>query len=133
MKNKLLDYLICPFCHSDFKLNVSMAEEDEIIEGNLVCLGCSADYPILRGIPRILCKDRDKILKRTAKNFGYSWLNVWNFIMSAPAMPAASIIFLAVFKSPLWFIPASAIITASLPSPIALRRNNRRSHQGSRH
>jgi len=49
-----------------------------------------------------------------------SALNVWNFMAFAPASFATSIKDLAKSISPLWFIPASAIIKQGSPFPINL-------------
>ncbi|HDM66941.1 MAG TPA: Trm112 family protein [Thermoplasmatales archaeon] len=56
MKKKLMDILCCPTCKGELELNIEREEEDEVIEGNLVCLKCKATYPIHEGIPDLLPK-----------------------------------------------------------------------------
>jgi len=81
MKHRLLQWLVCPTCRSpDLQLTVdheesrpivpgswrtakgalegvelvgSRATVREILEGNLHCAGCSADWPIRSGVPRM--------------------------------------------------------------------------------
>ncbi len=77
MKESLLSYLICPNCHSEFKLSITKMENAEIMEGSLLCFGCRSEYSIIKGIPRMLDRWQDSVSERTARNFGYSWLNVW--------------------------------------------------------
>ena len=74
MKEKLLAYLVCPACAGSVSLNVSQAEDAEIIEGELRCVACSSSFPITRGIPRfaeLAAVERDK--QATAENFGWQW------------------------------------------------------------
>jgi SAM-dependent methyltransferase len=70
MKLKLVEWLACPGCGEDLILAISRAgqtatweahwaigedrEEQEILEGELKCRGCSTRYPIREGIPRLL-------------------------------------------------------------------------------
>lgn len=79
MKKKLLRYLICPSCRSDLKLNAAAVEGDEIMEGDLVCQAGCAVYPVVRGVPRMLNGQKDRIAELTCKNFSYSWSKVWDF------------------------------------------------------
>ena len=73
MKLKLLDFIVCPKCKSEFKLEVN-EKDDEIKEGKLICNKCCTSYPVRNYIPRILLK-LDPIEKKTAKTFGYEWTN----------------------------------------------------------
>jgi|GEM_PF-1950382 len=54
MKKRLLNYLACPKC-GGHELFVAGPEQDaDIIEsGSIVCKACEAQFPIVRGIPRL--------------------------------------------------------------------------------
>ena len=73
MKNHLLDYLICPTCAAPFDLKVDCLDGSEIMEGTLRCATCHKDYPIVRGVPRILKPDISAEQRATADAFGYEW------------------------------------------------------------
>jgi uncharacterized protein YbaR (Trm112 family) len=49
-----MDILCCPVCKGDLGLRVDAEDEKEILEGNLHCATCDADYPIHEGIPNLL-------------------------------------------------------------------------------
>jgi len=75
MKKTLLNYLACPVCAGDIKLNSVSAEEGvEILTGELQCDSCAKAFLIVRGIPRfadLQTVDADK--QATAESFGWSW------------------------------------------------------------
>jgi len=74
MKEKLLDYLACPICGGNFKLDVETYSGVEIIEGLLSCKKCGDEFKIVRGVPRFADLDnveKDKV--ETAINFGWQW------------------------------------------------------------
>jgi uncharacterized protein YbaR (Trm112 family) len=49
-----MDILCCPVCKGDLALNVEKEDENEILEGELLCAMCEAKYPIHEGIPNLL-------------------------------------------------------------------------------
>jgi SAM-dependent methyltransferase len=66
MHRSTLDVLRCPDCGS----MLSLQGEDnmgEVETGTLICAGCTASYPIERGIPRFVPP------KNYADNFGVQW------------------------------------------------------------
>jgi len=73
MKKGLLPFLICPACHNGFAVHEKSTDEVGIVEGELVCLGCKAAFPITRGIPRFLPSELPPAQKATADAFGYEW------------------------------------------------------------
>jgi len=79
MKEKLVDFLVCPTCGGPFKLNKTKVEEKEVMEGFLECANCPRKYPVKSGIPRIIPESMDKAKRDTAKNFGYEWKNFNQF------------------------------------------------------
>jgi SAM-dependent methyltransferase/uncharacterized protein YbaR (Trm112 family) len=53
MRERLLEWLVCPLCSEELELEISLQEGQEIIEGTLQCL-CGQIFPIIGGIPRML-------------------------------------------------------------------------------
>ena len=74
MKEKLLAYLVCPFCEGSLALSVEKAEDVEIMEGSLRCNSCGESFRITRGIPRFANLEQVETDKRaTAEGFGWQW------------------------------------------------------------
>jgi SAM-dependent methyltransferase len=73
LKKSLLSILACPACHRSFQLRADRSENGEILEGQLACIGCAAEYPITSGIPRFLAHGLTEDQKATADAFGYEW------------------------------------------------------------
>jgi len=72
VKERLLDYLVCPVCGDDLDLSVAACEGPEIITGSLHCSSCVRSFDISRGVPRFapVLAESDR---RTARAFGYEW------------------------------------------------------------
>ncbi|GAA5262954.1 methyltransferase domain-containing protein [Methanocalculus sp. MC3] len=69
MRREHLDYLICPDCHGNLKINTIEIENDSHIEeGSLKCDSCSVQFPIIHYIPRFVPIDN------YADSFGYEWM-----------------------------------------------------------
>jgi uncharacterized protein YbaR (Trm112 family) len=49
-----MDILCCPVCKGELVLDVKNENEKEILEGELLCVTCSVNYPIHEGIPNLL-------------------------------------------------------------------------------
>ncbi|MFH0820035.1 MAG: methyltransferase domain-containing protein [bacterium] len=72
MKEILLNYLCCPGCQSEFRLEIFEKDGPEIIFGKLICVGCGKEYFIRNAVPRIVDEvARDK--EKTAEGFSYEW------------------------------------------------------------
>jgi len=54
MRRALMDILCCPVCKGDLALKVEEENENEILEGELLCRICEVRYPIHEGIPNLL-------------------------------------------------------------------------------
>ncbi len=67
MKPSALKFLVCPSCRSDLKLDASLLQDAEILEGRLQCSKCRRSYPIIRGVPRFVTDDA------YAGSFGHEW------------------------------------------------------------
>jgi SAM-dependent methyltransferase len=78
MKTSLLPLLVCRKCGRGFDLVTDAADGAEIdgaeiMEGRLVCPGCAAAFPIVRGVPRFLPPSLAADKQATAAAFGYEW------------------------------------------------------------
>lgn len=67
MKKALLSLLRCPACGSRLSLVDAVEQQGEIERGRLACVGCSADYPIARYVPRFVPEHN------YAGSFGFQW------------------------------------------------------------
>jgi len=70
MKTRMLDILICPGCLPEERaLTLEARErglEGEVVDGDLLCPGCGARYPVLEGIA-LLVPDGGAAVERSAK------------------------------------------------------------------
>lgn len=75
MKQRLLQYLICPSCSGAIRLlSATHSEGDEVLEGDLDCVSCGRHFPVVRGVPRFADIERVEADKAaTAANFGWQW------------------------------------------------------------
>ena len=76
MKQRLLQYLACPVCGGEIRLQrVARREDDgEILEGELDCARCARPFPVVRGVPRFAALEEVEEEKaQTAANFGWQW------------------------------------------------------------
>ena len=54
MRLDLMEILVCAVCRGDLDLDISVQEEDEIVEGTLTCKECGEIFPIEDTIPNML-------------------------------------------------------------------------------
>ncbi|MDZ7747342.1 MAG: methytransferase partner Trm112 [Halobacteriales archaeon] len=58
MQESLLDIVCCPLDKSELELEtIRRGDDDEVLEGRLVCTECREEYPIDDGIPNLLPPD----------------------------------------------------------------------------
>jgi len=57
MKESTLEILRCPIDKSELELEVDERDDDEILEGTLICAECGERYPIEDGIANLLPPD----------------------------------------------------------------------------
>jgi SAM-dependent methyltransferase len=60
-------FLVCPTCRGLLDLIIDKSNEDQIIEGSIICRSCSRKYTIEKGIPRFVDSNN------YANNFGLEW------------------------------------------------------------
>ena len=73
MKEKLIDYLICPKCGAGFSLKKNKVKAKEILEGILICEK-KHKFSIEGGIPRLVI-DKAKTFVETEDSFSAKWKN----------------------------------------------------------
>lgn len=71
MRESLLDYIACPVCGGDLEARFESWDGDEGMEGRLSCSECAAEYPVVRGVPRMNMAMAE--LENVARTFGYEW------------------------------------------------------------
>jgi SAM-dependent methyltransferase len=58
MRPRLLEFLVCSSCHGTLNVDVferaGAADDEEVLAGALRCRRCSAAFPVIRGVPRML-------------------------------------------------------------------------------
>jgi uncharacterized protein YbaR (Trm112 family) len=57
VKESLMDIIRCPMDKQELELESIQRNDDEVLEGRLVCTECSEEYPIEEGIPNLLPPD----------------------------------------------------------------------------
>lgn len=67
MTPDLVRLLCCPDCADDLTLAAAGTVDGRVEEGALVCRGCAASYPIVRGVPRFVDSDG------YVGSFSYEW------------------------------------------------------------
>ncbi len=78
MKQSLLAYISCPLCQEAFSVYVIKQKRDEIEEGTLKCTKCKTEYPVTKGIPRILPHNVRE--SNYSNNFKLYWKSMeWNY------------------------------------------------------
>jgi len=77
MKARLTDLLICLKCSGPLRC---LAESEdttlpwfEVLEGQLICELCGRNYPITRGVPRLILGPLPDEVEKTVTGFGYEW------------------------------------------------------------
>jgi SAM-dependent methyltransferase/uncharacterized protein YbaR (Trm112 family) len=71
LRTELLSYLRCPTCDATLECEAHAREDDEIMTGTVRCTGCTAQYPIVRGVPRMNVEMNG--LERVQHTFTYEW------------------------------------------------------------
>jgi len=73
MREKLLEYLLCPQCSGELRLNAGVKVNGEIKEGSLICRICGRGFPAINHIPRFVPESNSRLFRQSWRNFGYSW------------------------------------------------------------
>src|ERR671930_2172044 len=69
MRERLLEFVVCPRCRGAFRSVPFRSEGGDIVEGKLACDACGAEYPVIDGIPRLLGPDLLAPLARRHPDF----------------------------------------------------------------
>ncbi len=72
MKQRLLDFLVCPTCRHSIHVKIKKKKGSEIIEGLISCDKCKDTFKIDKGIPRFVV-DKTKDFVRTEDAFSAKW------------------------------------------------------------
>jgi len=68
MKSEHVRYLACPKCRGGLEIGtVARGDAGKVEEGELVCRGCGAAYPVIRHVPRFVPAEN------YAQGFGFQW------------------------------------------------------------
>ena len=81
MQHSLLDFIVCPSCQSELRLEVFLQEASEVLEGALLCSGCGSTYPIKGGVPKLLVSGIQTTALETAQAFGWQWKRFTNLLL----------------------------------------------------
>lgn len=69
MRRRLLELLACPDCSG----HITGDFEDELIEGELQCLGCRRSFPVTNGVPTLLPDALSRQTAKVAGQFAQQW------------------------------------------------------------
>ena len=72
MKQKLIDFLVCPTCRHSINVKIKKKIREEIIEGIIICNHCKDNFKITDGIPRFVV-DKTKDFVKTEAAFSSKW------------------------------------------------------------
>ena len=72
LKQKLLDFLVCPTCRKSINVKIKKKIGTEIIEGTILCHHCKDNFKITKGIPRFVV-DKTKDFVKTETAFSAKW------------------------------------------------------------
>jgi SAM-dependent methyltransferase len=73
MLEAALQYLRCPACKGELSVRADRTRAGEVEEGALRCGGCGAEYPVTRGVPRLLRDTADAFNVETVRRFEWQW------------------------------------------------------------
>jgi SAM-dependent methyltransferase len=73
LKQKLVEFLVCPECKGELALQILDQLDEEIITGSLDCATCHKGYPIVSGVPRFAPHQQEQTVMNTVEGFGYQW------------------------------------------------------------
>ncbi len=77
MRRCIVEKLACPECRGDIVVAESLEENSlRILRGTLKCVACGRQYPIDKGVPRLV-KVADDVAE-VCSRFAFQWLSRWN-------------------------------------------------------
>ena len=72
MRSALVDYLVCPDCHSELTVGGGGPPVEVVEDGSLIC-ATGHTFPIVRGVPDFVGGALGTVTQRTARSFGDQW------------------------------------------------------------
>lgn len=73
MRPAIASLLACPACLGELALAGAVESDGHVVTGTLACGRCRADYPIRRGVPRLVPGRVQEEARETAARFGEQW------------------------------------------------------------
>ena len=75
MNRRLMDFICCPDCQSDLRLEPKDSDQSSVQSGTIHCDKCNSHFPIVNGIPRFLpnMQSPEDVRKVYADSFGHQW------------------------------------------------------------
>jgi SAM-dependent methyltransferase len=74
MRKNALSLLACPGCGGELSLAARVeASDGHVMEGEITCAGCKAQFPVAGGVPRLIPNRVDESARTTASRFGKEW------------------------------------------------------------
>lgn len=71
MRRQTLDILCCADCRGDLTVDAAETEAEDVISGTLRCECCGSSFPIVRGVPRMVRFEEDRL--QMAESWSFQW------------------------------------------------------------
>jgi SAM-dependent methyltransferase/uncharacterized protein YbaR (Trm112 family) len=81
MRAELLDYICCPDCKADLRVDTPTRSGKTIVSGTLACTACPATFPIVDGVPNFV-RGAEGDVEQTTEGFAENWENYNRIILS---------------------------------------------------
>lgn len=75
MRDKFLDYIECPRCKGNLRLEAQDLFVQTIYQGALHCVNCNESYEVRKGVPRFLDKRNTSEFNKISQKV---WFSHWN-------------------------------------------------------
>ena len=73
MNENIIKYLSCPSCKNNIEIKkIECKEDEEVINGTLICNGCECEFPIINGLPNLINNLSNEV-KKIQKVYSKEW------------------------------------------------------------